>query len=91
MTPTQATALIAQMLSTREGEVLTPEVIVERARNIAAALGGLTIGEPLIDSRDAVIANLLAACENLENDDGSIPAHSWRMVRDAVAKAKGES
>ena len=34
--------------------------------------------------------DLLAACENLENDDGSIPDHAWQMIQAAVAKAKGE-
>ena len=32
---------------------------------------------------------LLAALENLENDDGSIPDHSWQLVCAAIAKAKG--
>lgn len=32
---------------------------------------------------------LLEACENLENDDGSIPAHPWEMIQAAIAKARG--
>ncbi len=34
--------------------------------------------------------NMLEALENLENDDGAIPDHAWTMVKDAIAKAKGE-
>jgi len=33
---------------------------------------------------------LLEACENIENDDGSIPPTIWGMVQSAIAKAKGE-
>jgi hypothetical protein len=34
---------------------------------------------------------MLEALENLENDDGSIPDHAWKLVQDAISKAKGES
>jgi hypothetical protein len=37
----------------------------------------------------AAAPDLLAACENLENDDGSIPEHAWRLVQDAIDKARG--
>lgn len=37
----------------------------------------------------AAAPDMLAALENLENDDGSIPDHAWRIVQDAIAKAKG--
>ena len=31
------------------------------------------------------------ALQNLENDDGSIPAHAWHMVCAAIAKAEGKA
>ena len=34
------------------------------------------------------VADLLAAYENLENDDGRIPEHAWQLICDAIAKAK---
>ena len=33
--------------------------------------------------------DLLEALKNLENDDGSIPAHAWALVQSAIAKAEG--
>lgn len=33
--------------------------------------------------------DLLAAIDNLENDDGSIPEHAWDILRAASAKAGG--
>ncbi len=41
------------------------------------------------DSLLEIKACLLEALENLENDDGSIPAFAWDMVKTAIAKAKG--
>lgn len=32
---------------------------------------------------------MLEALENLENDDGSIPAHAWKIVQDAIKLAGG--
>lgn len=37
----------------------------------------------------AAAPDLLEALENLENDDGSIPAHAWNLAQAAIAKAKG--
>lgn len=34
--------------------------------------------------------DMLEALENIENDDGSIPDTIWKMVKDAINKAKGE-
>ena len=39
----------------------------------------------------AAAPDMLAALENLENDDGAIPAHAWGLVQAAVKKARGES
>lgn len=39
--------LLCQALSVREGETLTPELIVERARNAAASLLGAYRMEPI--------------------------------------------
>ena len=39
----------------------------------------------------ATALELLAALENLENDDGAIPQHAWNLVQAAIAKAKGEA
>jgi len=39
----------------------------------------------------AAAPDLLEALENLENDDGSIPDHAWRICQAAIAKAKGEA
>lgn len=33
--------------------------------------------------------DLLEACRNLENDDGSIPAHAWSLIQAAINKAEG--
>ncbi len=33
---------------------------------------------------------LLEALENLENDDDHMPQSAWKMVKDAIAQAKGE-
>ena len=41
------------------------------------------------DSLLEIKACLLEALENLENDDDSIPAFAWDMVKAAIAKAKG--
>jgi hypothetical protein len=41
---------------------------------------------------DALLAErdeLLAALENLENDNGAIPDHAWQMVKAAIAKCRG--
>ena len=37
----------------------------------------------------AAAPELLDALQNLENDDGKIPEHAWKLVQDAIAKAKG--
>ena len=33
--------------------------------------------------------DLLEALKNLENDDGSIPAHAWALAQSAIAKVEG--
>lgn len=35
----------------------------------------------------AAAPDMLAALENLENDNGSIPDHAWALVQAAIAKA----
>lgn len=35
----------------------------------------------------AAAPDLLEALQNLENDDGIIPDHAWKMVQDAINKA----
>jgi hypothetical protein len=37
----------------------------------------------------AAAPDMLEALRNLENDDGSVPAHAWVMVQNAIAKAEG--
>ena len=37
----------------------------------------------------AAAPDMLAALQNLENDDGSIPQHAWKVVQDAIASATG--
>lgn len=32
---------------------------------------------------------MLEALQNLENDNGQIPAHAWKMVQNAIKKAIG--
>jgi hypothetical protein len=34
--------------------------------------------------------DLLEALQNLENDDGKIPDHAWKIVQAAIAKSTGE-
>lgn len=38
----------------------------------------------------AAAPDLYEALDNLENDDGSIPDHAWKLVQAALAKARGE-
>lgn len=35
----------------------------------------------------AAAPDLLEALQNLENDNGQIPDHAWKLVQDAIAKA----
>jgi len=35
----------------------------------------------------AAAPELLEALRNLENDDGSIPAHAWNLIQAAISKA----
>ena len=35
----------------------------------------------------AAAPDMLAALQNLENDDNSIPEHAWKLVKDAISKA----
>lgn len=37
----------------------------------------------------AAAPDLLMALENLENDAGQIPDHAWKIVKAAIAKARG--
>jgi len=37
----------------------------------------------------AAAPDLLAVCENLENDDAAIPEHAWNMIQATIAKARG--
>lgn len=37
----------------------------------------------------AAAPDMLEALQNLENDDGIIPDHAWKLVQDAIAKATG--
>jgi hypothetical protein len=39
----------------------------------------------------AAAPDMIEALENLENDANSIPDHAWKLVQDAISKAKGES
>lgn len=39
----------------------------------------------------AAAPDMLIALENLENDDGQIPPAVWKLVKDAIAKAHGET
>ena len=43
ITTTELVEMIKTMLLVREGEVLTPDVALERARNIATALNGFSV------------------------------------------------
>lgn len=39
----------------------------------------------------AAAPDMLAALENIENDDKNMPASAWKMIQDAIAKARGEA
>lgn len=39
----------------------------------------------------AAAPDLLEALENIDNDNGQIPDHAWRMIKSAIARAKGEA
>jgi hypothetical protein len=45
------------------------------------------ISNAMLETKD----ELLAALQNLENDDSSIPPHAWAIVQAAIAKAEGET
>lgn len=55
--------------------------------------GGYLICESVANIRHsniiAAAPDMLLALENIENDDGSIPDHTWRIIKDAIKKAKG--
>lgn len=40
-----------------------------------------------INSLRSTRKDLLEALQNLENDNGQIPDHAWKLVQDAIAKA----
>lgn len=62
------------------------------ANRIAEICGDITLSITRANARLITAApDLLAALENLENDDNSIPSHAWKMVQTAIAKAKGDS
>ena len=55
--------------------------------------GVATVNYPNRDANAHLIAaapDLYEALDNLENDDGSIPDHAWKLVQAALAKARGE-
>lgn len=52
--------------------------------------GGHLIAESISECNMALIIaapDLLAALQNLENDDGKIPEHAWTLIQSAIAKA----
>ena len=52
--------------------------------------GGHLIAESISECNMALIIaapDLLAALQNLENDDGKIPEHAWALIQSAIAKA----
>lgn len=63
--------------------------------------GAMVVGSvygPQSDKRQEQRAHLIAAAPdmyealaNLENDDGHIPPSAWKLVQDALAKARGET
>ena len=59
----------------------TPEAAADRVRHLN---GGKDT------SLYAAAPDMLNALENLENDNGAIPDHAWRLVQEAISKAKSE-
>lgn len=52
--------------------------------------GGHLIAESISECNMTLIIaapDLLAALQNLENDDGKIPEHAWALIQSAIAKA----
>lgn len=53
--------------------------------------GGALIAESIWRKKDVALISaapdMLEALQNLENDDNSIPAHAWKLVKDAIKKA----
>jgi hypothetical protein len=53
--------------------------------------GGALICESVFRKKDVALISaapdMLEALQNLENDDNSIPEHTWKMVKDAIRKA----
>lgn len=56
--------------------------------------GGFLLAESIGNPDDgrlfAAAKDLLEACENLENDDNSIPPHAWHLIQAAIFKATGK-
>jgi hypothetical protein len=38
----------------------------------------------------AAAPDLLHALQNIENDNGQIPDHAWKVIQDVIAKATGD-
>jgi len=45
---------------------------------------GFSVGDAVLI---AAAPDLLHALQNIENDNGQIPDHAWKVIQDAIAKA----
>lgn len=70
-------------------------VIAECGVGMTLVDGQMTsLGFDLVKANATLIAaapDLLAALENIENDAGQVPDHAWKIIKAAIAKAKGEA
>ena len=69
--------------------------ITYHGRTIATITPGTMSGDSLMEAEANALLieaapDMLEALKNLENDDGSIPQHAWKMVKAAIAKAEGK-
>lgn len=68
--------------------------IAELGSGMTLVDGAMTsLGFDVVKANANLIAaapDLLMALENLENDAGQIPDHAWKIVKSAIARAKGE-
>lgn len=72
-------------------QIPVASVAKEGLKRNVSHVAGIRNGEGAANAHlIAAAPDLYEALDNLENDDGSIPDHAWKLVQAALAKARGE-